>query len=55
MDAVRKYLRKEHGDIELQLIDPRSVTQGLYPFLFVMRLPIDLFASTQAVPVVDAA
>jgi chemotaxis protein histidine kinase CheA len=55
MDAVRKYLRKEHGDIELQLIDPRSVTGGFYPFLFVMRLPLDLFASAEAIPVEEAA
>lgn len=55
MDAVRKYLRKEHGDIELQLIDPRSVTTNYYPFIFVMRLPMDLFASAEAVPVDEAA
>jgi signal transduction histidine kinase len=55
MDAVRKYLRRENGDIELQLIDPRSVSDGCYPFLFMMKLPLDLFASDQAVPVEDAA
>lgn len=55
MDAVRKYLRREHGDIELQLIDPRSVTGGCYPFLFIMRLPLDLFASAEAIPVEEAA
>jgi signal transduction histidine kinase len=55
MDAVRKYLRRENGDIELQLIDPRSVTDGHYPFLFMMRLPLDLFASDQAGTMEDAA
>ncbi len=55
MDAVRKYLRKEHGDIELQLIDPRSITQGFYPFLFVIKLPWDLFTAEKVVPAREAA
>jgi len=55
MDAVRQYLRKEAADIELQLIDPRSVTTGFYPFLFVMKLPLELFASAQAHPLTEAA
>ncbi|HYX38953.1 MAG TPA: 7TM diverse intracellular signaling domain-containing protein, partial [Oligoflexus sp.] len=55
MDAVRKYLRKEEGDIELQLLDPRGVTTGCYPFLFLIRLPLELFASDQSLTINEAA